>query len=284
MARIVGGNGNNTLIGRSGNDQIYGLAGNDRLYGRDGNDYLNGGSGNDYMNGGFGNDTYIVNSSGDVATEVAGGIDRVVSSVSHTLSTNLENLTLTGFAIRGTGNSKNNVIQGNSRNNRLYGNAGNDSLRGSSGNDYLNGGSGHDRMYGGSGNDYLTGGSGNDVLVGGTGKDTLVDGNGLDTFKYYSTSESRAGFTRRDVITDFDRGFDKIDLSSIDANKNLLGNQAFNFIGTRGFTGMAGEVRVDRIGSSSIVQVDVHGDGNKLAEMEIQLNNTSFITASDFVL
>jgi hypothetical protein len=52
--------------------------------------------GADNMNGGFGNDLYIVDNAGDVAGEVASGIDSVQASVTHSLSANLENLTLTG--------------------------------------------------------------------------------------------------------------------------------------------------------------------------------------------
>ena len=122
------------------------------------------------------------------------------------------------------------------------------------------------------------------MLVGGTGRDILNDGPGRDRFKYYSTAESLTGVTRLDVIVDFDRGVDQIDLSSIDANRNVLGNQAFQFIGTRGFSGNAGEVRYYRSGSSAGGQVDVQGDSDTLAEMEIQLNGTSSISASDFIL
>ena len=268
-AASISGTGNakaNTLTGNNSNNILRGLAGNDTLIGNGGNDWLDGGTGNDNMNGGFGNDTYIVDSVGDVAAEVAGGVDTVRSSVNHTLSANLENLILTGTAIVGNGNAKANRISGNSRNNTLRGNAGNDTLRGNAG------------------NDTLVGGSGNDVLIGGTGKDVLIDGQGKDVFKYFNTVESRVGAARRDIVRDLDRGFDKIDLSFIDANRNRGGNQAFKFIGTNGFTGTTGEVRYYRRGSSSIVQVDIHGDGNRTADMEIQLNGTSFISASDFVL
>ena len=127
---------NDILNGGAGNDTLNGGAGNDTLNGDDGDDTLNGGTGADNMNGGFGNDTYVVDNIGDVAAEVAGGIDLVQSSVSHTLSTNLENLTLTGTAaINGTGNAKNNILIGNSANNVLNGGTGADNMNGGDGND-----------------------------------------------------------------------------------------------------------------------------------------------------
>ena len=66
-----------------------------------------GDSGADNMTGGLGDDIYIVDDLGDVAGEVAGRNDTVVASVTHTLSVNLENLTLSGVAnINGTGNAE----------------------------------------------------------------------------------------------------------------------------------------------------------------------------------
>ena len=104
---LSGGGGNDTLDGGTGDDTLNGGSGNDTLNGGDGNDTLNGGTGADNMDGGLGNDTYVVDNAGDVAAEVAGGTDTVQSSVTHTLSVNLENLTLTGAAaINGTGNAK----------------------------------------------------------------------------------------------------------------------------------------------------------------------------------
>ncbi|WP_252381113.1 Ig-like domain-containing protein [Desulfovulcanus ferrireducens] len=156
MNNVIRGNSAaNVLTGLAGDDTIYGNSGNDSLFGGTGNDYLNGGYGADAMSGGTGNDTYIVDHSSDVVTELADeGIDIVHSSVSHTLSDNVENLTLTGYGyINGTGNTLDNVIIGNTRNNTLSGLAGNDTLIGNSGHDTLDGGTGADTMSGGYGND-----------------------------------------------------------------------------------------------------------------------------------
>ena len=95
----------------------------------------------DTLVGGAGNDTYTVHSVNDVITEVANeGLDTVKSAVSLSLSAvdNVENLTLTGAAISGTGNALANVITGNDADNILDGGgtgATVDTLVGGAGND-----------------------------------------------------------------------------------------------------------------------------------------------------
>ena len=148
---LTGYNGDDTINALGGNDTVYGLGGNDYIDGGAGYDYLDGGAGHDTLNGGSGldslyggsgNDTYIVDNTGDMVYEnINEGTDTVRSSVTYTLSANVENLTLTGIAtINGTGNSLNNSLTGNSANNRLTGGTGNDTL---------NGGAGIDLLYGG---------------------------------------------------------------------------------------------------------------------------------------
>jgi Ca2+-binding RTX toxin-like protein len=82
--------------------------------------------------GGAGNDTYIVDSTSDVVTEGASaGTDLVQSSVTYTLATNVENLTLTGTtAINATGNTLVNILTGNTGDNTLNGGTGADTLIG----------------------------------------------------------------------------------------------------------------------------------------------------------
>ena len=183
--KLTGNEGANTLDGGSGNDKLYGFTGNDHLLGGAGDDTLDGGTGADTMEGGIGKDAYYVDNSGDVVIESnpSGGTDTVYSSVSFTLSANVENLTLTsGSATVGTGNALANTLQSSDIASTLWGLAGNDVLRG------------------GAGADHLYGGAGKDVLTGGAGADTFV-------FDVFETSANR------DTITDFVSGSDKIVLS-----------------------------------------------------------------------
>jgi Ca2+-binding RTX toxin-like protein len=189
---LNGGSGNDDLDGGAGSDKLYGEAGHDTLYGggaRDflyggddddnlygeaGNDSLDGGLGSDIMFGGTGDDTYLVDDVGDSVREnIDEGIDTVKSSISYTLSANVENLTLTiGVGtVNGTGNALNNIIYG------------------TSGNNVLSGGAGDDRLYSDVGDDILNGGAGNDILKGFIGDDTyVIDADvdlGTDTINEY---------------------------------------------------------------------------------------------------
>jgi Ca2+-binding RTX toxin-like protein len=134
---IVGGALNDRLFGLGGNDILSGGGGNDVLDGGAGNDQMGGGAGADYMAGGAGSDAYSVDNVGDRVVETtAGGTDRVLSSVSYTLATNVENLSLTGAAaINGTGNNAANTIVGNNGANLINGRGGSDVLTGGGGAD-----------------------------------------------------------------------------------------------------------------------------------------------------
>jgi Ca2+-binding RTX toxin-like protein len=169
------------LVGNSKADHLYGGGGNDLLEGHGGQDYLQGDAGIDRLDGGEGADTmaggtdddfYIVDDVGDEIVEgLNNGTDRVESSVSVTLSANVEHLMLTGTAdLNGTGNALNNEITGNSGVNRLDGKGGTDHLIGNGGNDVLEDGQGD--------NDLLEGGAGFDTYIynTGDGSDQIEDG------------------------------------------------------------------------------------------------------------
>jgi serralysin len=193
----------------------------------------------------------------------------VSSSISYTLTDNVENLTLTGTAANGTGNGLDNVITGNAVSNRL------------------SGGGGNDRLIGGDGRDFFTGGAGNDVFVG--------EINATKT-------ASKSGPIAVDVILDFQSG-DKIDLSGLDANSAASGTQAFTFKGTsanksagdltyKTYSSINGAEHalgfdIDGVagpGAAGPVTVVFGNNNGGAADFAIVLLNRSGVTASDFML
>jgi Ca2+-binding RTX toxin-like protein len=156
------------------------------------------------------------------------------------------------------------------------------SIDGGSGNDIIEGSIGDDVILGAAGNDSLSGGDGDDTLTGGAGSDQLSGGAGSDLFVYSALGESKGA--NIDTITDFQslQG-DRIDLSAIDANSKVAGDQAFAWIGDSGFHKIAGELR-EAIGTDGNVHVyaDTSGDGK--VDFELILLGTAHLVASDFIL
>jgi serralysin len=136
----------------------------------------------------------------------------------------------------------------------------------------------------------MSGGGGNDTLTGGLGQDTMTGGAGRDRFDFNSVAEIGSGPGGRDIITDFVRGKDKIDLSSIDANGAASGDTAFKFIAAEGsaFDRTQGVIAWnfdDRQGTANdftVVQGDTNGDG--VHDFEIQLTGLVHLTQGDFIL
>jgi len=269
-ALLVNGTGNeldNVIIGNAKANVLSGAEGHDTLQGGDGNDRLDGGAGIDTMIGGMGSDTYVVDNTSDAITESSGqGTDSVEAWASYTLAPQVENLTLMGSdAIDGTGNNLVNVIQGNDAANVLAGLAGND------------------KLYGGGGDDTLQGGDGSDFLQGDGGADHMSGGTGADIFYFNPGDFGGATPDTADHIEDFSRlQKDHINLSAIDANTSMDGNQPFSFIGVAAFHDVAGELRYEIVSGVTYVTGDVNGDG--VADFMLTLDNGPALYANDFIL
>lgn len=226
--RLIGGNFADQYHGEGGNDRIDGGGGNDALYGGDGadvlsgdggNDLLDGGPGEDILRGGTGDDVYLVDNPGDIVTEAIGeGYDTVRSTVSTTLSANVEALIYIG-----TGSAQ---LNGNELANSITGSVGNDIISGADGDDRLAGGNGADTLYGGNGNDRLLGEDGNDVLDGGAGADIIDGGAGDDRVVYDAADQSIAGGAGIDTLVL--RSGAVVDLSRFSTSQ-IAGKSVFGF-------------------------------------------------------
>lgn len=239
---LTGTKRRDVLIGYGGADRLSSSGGHDRLQGGAGDDsiYLNGG--NDWIDGGAGSDWILV-----------GGLTGVTIS-----------LGLTGP--QGTGRGIDTIkgienLSGGSGGDKLTGSAGNNELRGEGGNDVLDGHKGADRLWGGLGQDTLSGGA-----------DTV-----RDLFIFNDAAESAPG-AERDVILDFVRLQDDIDLRGMDASLTLAGDQAFRWCGSK--VGAFG-VWTAASGSDTRVMGDNTGDG--VADFEILVVNRT-ISSADVLL
>jgi Ca2+-binding RTX toxin-like protein len=158
-----------------------------------------------------------------------------------------------------------------------------DDIRGTARADTLKGDTGMNKLISGAGDDKLYAGRGDDVLYGGAGKDVLSGGWGEDTFLFKSIKESTV--KAADVITDWEHNSatrDLINLTAIDADTKISGNQDFDWIGAKKFTGSAGELRYEKEKSHTYVYADVNGD--KKADFMIDLHGSHKMYADDFLL
>ena len=125
-------------------------------------------------------------------------------------------------------------------------------------------------VLGGDGADELYGGGGNDSITGGQRTDTLTGDSGADTFIFNDASDSAFGDANE--ITYFQSGTDVIDLSAIDTDTTMPGDQAFTI-------GGSGASALWLVGGS--VFGDVDGDGVADFEIKVEL---SLLQADDIVL
>ena len=107
-------------------------------------------------------------------------------------------------------------------------------------------------------------------MIGGTGRDQLEGGLGGDLFLFASPFDSAIG-AFRDLILDFEQGLDKIDLSAAGGTR---------FIGSKAFTGGAGQIRYAAFDGGTIIEVDNNGD--RRADFQVELADGMLLSASDF--
>jgi serralysin len=153
------------------------------------------------------------------------------------------------------------------------------------------GGSGNDTLIasdlgctlqGRGGNDTLIGGAGNDRLICGGGIDVVSGGAGADTF-VFSIGDSSPAAGQHDRITDFVSGVDHIDLTGIDAIIATSVYDAFRFIGTQAFDGIAGALDYSYNSSSGLTVLQGDTNGDLVADFAIDLAGNIALTAADLI-
>lgn len=123
-----------------------------------------------------------------------------------------------------------------------------------------------------------TGGKGKDTIIANVEVNILKGGTGADIFVFESKTAAHG-----DKILDFSQTEkDRIDLSVIDANSLVSGNQAFTFIGTAAFGDKAGQLRYQVTSGDTIIQGDINGDG--VRDFSITLDASVTLKAGDFIL
>jgi serralysin len=308
---IYGGTGNDSIFAFGGDDLIDGGYGNDFLIGYDGSDTISGGFGNDVIvggdgantiDGGEGVDTIYIGQNFYNKVFGGAGFDTVIYDDAYALSDTQRiyvDLLYQTFrdgaegnildSIEGIGGTEfNDQIGGDHNRNEIKGGSGNDVIAGRNGNDFMEGGQGNDVIYGQADNDTLYGDyadvpyfTGNDTLIGGSGQDLMVGGLGADRFLYQFTSDSGITPATCDYITDLTAAQgDKIDVSAIDANLLVAGNQAFVLDAGGAFS--AGEIKQTVVNGEVLLTFNT--DADVAAEMMIRLANRTSVVAADFTL
>lgn len=272
--RFEGQDGNDLLVGSEAANVMLGEADDDTLLGGAGDDVLQGGNGIDDIDGGEGNDVVRGGTGADV---MEGGLGRDL--LDHALSIGVNVSLATGEGL--FGDAAGDVFSGFED---IAGGSGRDTLTGDGFANTLYGRGFDDLLAGGGGNDNLLGQDGSDTLDGGLGGDILRGGLGADRFRIADAAHSPNLAGQRDRILDFSRAEgDRIDLSLIDANAALAGNQAFAFLAGGGAFTAAGQVRAVASGGTFLIQGNT--DAN-LTTIEFSLVLVSVTTPFpvDFIL
>jgi len=316
---IQGGIGDDLAYGGAGADFIDGGGGDDTIDGGTGSDTMQGNFGDDTYFVDSTGDTVTEYSASDGTDTIYASVSYTLPQfVERLILTGSASIDATGGNDADTlvGNAGSNTLTGNGGADFLSGGDSNDILRGGAGMDVLDGGSGIDavtytenevgvvvnlatgvgqggnaqgdtyqgieNVNGSTGNDTLIGNAAANALNGWAGTDILTGGGGADRFVFSSLAHSVVG-ANADRITDFSHAQgDRIDLSAIDANSTVAGNQAFTFIGNALYSGTVGELRFAVSNGVTIVAGDLNGDGT--SDFHVTLTGGFTLVTGDFVL
>ena len=243
---LFGEAGDDDLFGGDGDDMLDGGVGNDRLFGQGGNDLVEAGSGNDSAYGGAGNDLFVATLNDGHDTYYGGDI----SGDAGIDTLDMGYLSVATTVDLGTGvGGRGSAVSSQSNTDTLWG---------------------IENVVTGSGADKITMSNAVNVVDGGLGNDVFVFG---------STTAAHG-----DTIRGFEAG-DKIDLSGIDANTGVAGNDTFTLQSGQSTTApgqivVTHETRED--GEYTVISGDTAG--SNAPEFRVSIAGNHALTADHFNL
>jgi Ca2+-binding RTX toxin-like protein len=303
IEKLYGSAHADVLTGNNGANSLYGGAGADKLYGGLGADILHGGEGDDLFDGGAGIDTVTFDGAATgVFIQLWLGAGPQQTGFGNDSFAGIENIVGTGHRDWIQGDASANRLYGGDGDDYLNTWGTGDTLLGEGGDDVLTGTVGDHILNGGDGSDtfvvpYTPGGNKVDLAMAGSqsigggmsytlvsvenvrflmgdndvyfsnAANTATGGSGVDTYSYRSINEIGKG-DKADHIMNWTTA-DRIDLSRIDANTKVAGDQAFVWAGA--FSKQAGQAVAawDSVNQVTLVQFDVNGDGKADAELYV---------------
>lgn len=292
------------LTGDAGANRLHGAEGNDKLYGGEGDDTLAPGIGQDLIDGGAGIDTVSYDGAATgVFVQLWNATTQETGVGAHTF-VGIENIY--GSAQRDFlwGDASVNWLAGAGGDDYLNSWGSGDTLEGGAGDDVLTGTVGVVTLLGGEGSDtfvmpyngkaatidlakagaQVVGGDmtftldsienittrmGNDTIWVSTAQNDITTGTGTDKVIWRSLAEIGKGEAGGDHILDWASG-DTLDVSRIDANTKVAGNQAF--VWASAFTGQAGQMVASWDAATGVSHVAFDVNGDKIADADLYLH------------
>ncbi|MCR6636555.1 peroxidase family protein [Devosia sp.] len=241
---VFADDGDDDVFGGDDDDLIYGEAGDDRLFGGSGNDLIDAGADDDTVFGGAGNDLFVGSLNDGNDTYYGGEISGDAGNDTLDLAFLTANATVDlGTGVGGRGSA-------------------------------VSSQSGTDTLYG---VENVTTGSGDDVITMSNAVNVVDGGAGEDIFVFGSATAAHG-----DTIKGFEAG-DKIDLSGIDANAGVAGNNSFTLQTSTTAPGqivVTHETRED--GEYTVISGNTAGDN--APEFRISIAGNHALTGTDFNL
>ncbi|MDB5509098.1 MAG: heme peroxidase, partial [Hyphomicrobiales bacterium] len=242
---VKAGEGRDIVFGGAGDDHLFGEGGADMIYGEAGADRIFAGAGDDLVDAGAGNDIVAGEAGNDMFVASVGDGDDSYDGGEGVDTLDMSALTASVQVDLGTG----------SRGSASSAQSGTDQLT--------------------SIENVITG-SGADIITASLAANILDGGDGADTFRFETYAAANG-----DRILGFEPG-DKIDLSGIDANLGVAGDQAFTLGASLSGAGQL-TITYETTAAGQITVVQGNVDTQADAEFRLELEGHHTLTDANFI-